>query len=192
MSTAPEHKKLTADEYFKLTENWTERTELIDGEIVYLDRDASGQVVALAQPSRLHQRIAYRMHGTIDSFIRANHGACEVNGEIDVRLDDENTVVPDIAVVCDPSKLDDHGCNGAPDWVVEITSTNRADDFDRKLRLYRKSGVREYWIVDTDDRKVWVYDFEQHPNVVEMYDWADTIPVHIYGGKLTIRIADMV
>jgi Uma2 family endonuclease len=100
--------------------------------------------------------------------------------------------VPDIAVVCDPAKLDDHGCNGAPDWVVEITSTNRADDFDRKLRLYRKSGVREYWIVDTDDRKVWVYDFEQHPNVVEMYDWADTIPVHIYGGKLTVRIADMV
>lgn len=192
MSTAPEHKKLTADEYFKLTEKWTERTELIDGEIVYLDRDASGQVVALAQPSRLHQRIAYRMHGTIDSFIRTNHGDCEVNGEIDVRLDETNTVVPDIAVVCDPAKLDDHGCNGAPDWVVEITSTNRENDFDRKLWLYRESGVREYWIVDTDKRKVWVYSFDQHPNVVEFYDWEDTIPVHIYGGKLTVRIADMI
>lgn len=190
MSTAQEHQKLTVDEYFKLTENWTERTELIDGKIIYLDRNGSGQVVALAQPNRLHQRIAYRLHSMIDSFIRANHGTCEVNGEIDVRLDNENTVIPDISVVCDPSKLDDHGCNGAPDWVIEVTSTNRENDFDRKLWLYRESGVREYWIVDTDKRKVWVYDFDQHPNVIEFYDWLDEIPVRIYDGKLKIRIAD--
>lgn len=190
MSTAQEHKKLTVDEYFKLTENWTERTELIDGKIIYLDRNGSGQVVALAQPNRLHQRIAYRLHSMIDSFIRANHGTCEVNGEIDVRLDNENTVIPDISVVCDPSKLDGHGCNGAPDWVIEVTSTNRENDFDRKLWLYRESGVREYWIVDTDKRKVWVYDFDRHPNVIEFYDWLDEIPVRIYDGKLKIRIAD--
>lgn len=190
MSTAQEHQKLTVDEYFKLTENWTERTELIDGKIIYLDRNGSGQVVALAQPNRLHQRIAYRLHSMIDSFIRANHGTCEVNGEIDVRLDHENTVIPDISVVCDPSKLDDHGCNGAPDWVIEVTSTNRENDFDRKLWLYRESGVREYWIVDTDKRKVWVYDFDRHPNVIEFYDWLDEIPVRIYDGKLKIRIAD--
>ena len=190
MSTAQEHQKLTVDEYFKLTENWTERTELIDGKIIYLDRNGSGQVVALAQPNRLHQRIAYRLHSMIDSFIRANHGTCEVNGEIDVRLDNENTVIPDISVVCDPSKLDDHGCNGAPDWVIEVTSTNRENDFDRKLWLYRESGVREYWIVDTDKHKVWVYDFDRHPNVIEFYDWLDEIPVRIYDGKLKIRIAD--
>ncbi len=190
MSTAQEHQKLTVDEYFKLTENWTERTELIDGKIIYLDRNGSGQIVALAQPNRLHQRIAYRLHSMIDSFIRANHGTCEVNGEIDVRLDNENTVIPDISVVCDPSKLDDHGCNGAPDWVIEVTSTNRENDFDRKLWLYRESGVREYWIVDTDKRKVWVYDFDRHPNVIEFYDWLDEIPVRIYDGKLKIRIAD--
>ena len=190
MSTAQEHQKLTVDEYFKLTENWTERTELIDGKIIYLYRNGSGQIVALAQPNRLHQRIAYRLHSMIDSFIRANHGTCEVNGEIDVRLDNENTVIPDISVVCDPSKLDDHGCNGAPDWVIEVTSTNRENDFDRKLWLYRESGVREYWIVDTDKRKVWVYDFDRHPNVIEFYDWLDEIPVRIYDGKLKIRIAD--
>jgi Uma2 family endonuclease len=190
MSTAQEHQKLTVDEYFKLTENWTERTELIDGKIIYLDRNGSGQIVALAQPNRLHQRIAYRLHSMIDSFIRANHGTCEVNGEIDVRLDNENTVIPDISVVCDPSKLDDHGCNDAPDWVIEVTSTNRENDFDRKLWLYRESGVREYWIVDTDKRKVWVYDFDRHPNVIEFYDWLDEIPVRIYDGKLKIRIAD--
>lgn len=181
MTAIPNDKKLTAEEYQRITAGMQERTELIDG-----------QIVALAQPSRLHQRIAYRMYNAIDTFIRANHGQCEVNGEIEVLLDDANTVVPDVSVTCDPSKLDDRGCKGAPDWVIEITSTNRADDFDRKLCLYREHGVREYWIVDTDNRKVWVYDFDQHPNVVEFYDWTDTIPVHIYGGKLTIRIEDLV
>lgn len=181
MTAIPNDKKLTAEEYQRITAGMQERTELIDG-----------QIVALAQPSRLHQRIAYRMYNAIDTFIRANHGQCEVNGEIEVLLDDANTVVPDVSVTCDPSKLDDRGCKGAPDWVVEITSTNRADDFDRKFRLYKNAGVREYWIVDTDERKVYVYDFDQHPNVVEFYDWTDTIPVRIYGGKLTIRIEDLV
>ena len=95
-------------------------------------------------------------------------------------------------IVCDPSKIDEHRCNGAPDLVVEVTSTNWKDDYREKMELYRKHGVREYWIVDTDRRKVWVYLFEQHPNVVNFYDWTDTIPVGIYGGKLSIRIADLV
>lgn len=181
MTAIPNPKKITAEEYYKLTENTEERTELIDG-----------QIVAMASPSRTHQRIAYRMHSTIDSFIRANNGECEVNGEIDTRLSDDLIVVPDVSVVCDPSKLDERGCHGAPDWVIEVTSTNRVDDFSRKLRLYREHGVREYWIVDTDERKVYVYDFDQHPNVVEFYDWSDEIPVRIYGGKLKIRIADLV
>lgn len=193
MSTAPEHKKLTAEEYFKLTENWTERTELIDGEIVYLERDASGNPLALAAPTELHQMLVGRLFSRTDSFILTNKGKCRAMiSPFDVVLDDETIVQPDFLVICDESKRDGKRCIGAPDWIVEVTSRNRSNDYMRKLRLYRESGVREYWIVDTDDRKVWVYDFEQHPNVVEMYDWTDTIPVRIYGGKLTVRIADMV
>lgn len=180
MTAIPNDKKYTAEEYFKLTADREERTELIGGEII-----------AMAQPNRRHQRIGYRLYSVIDSFIRANHGQCEVNGEIDVKLDDSNVVVPDVSVTCDPSKLDDHGCHGAPDWVVEITSSNRADDFSRKLSLYREHGVREYWIIDTDERKVYVYDFDQHPNVIEFYDWTDEIPVRIYDGSLKIRIEDL-
>lgn len=180
MGTAPEDKKkITTEEYFKLTENWTERTELIDGEIV-----------ALAQPSRLHQRIGYRLFNVIDSFIRSNHGKCEVNGEIDVKLGDD-VVIPDVSVMCDPSKLDEHGCIGAPDWVVEILSSNRNDDLVYKLDLYQKAGVREYWIIDPKHQKVFVYFFESSPNVVELHEWEDEIPVRIYGGALTIRIADL-
>ncbi len=181
MTAIPNDKKLTAEEYQRITAGMQERTELIDG-----------QIVALAQPSRLHQRIAYRMYNAIDTFIRANHGQCEVNGEIEVLLDDANTVVPDVSVTCAPSKLDDRGCKGAPDWVVEILSTNRNDDLVYKLDLYLKSGVREYWIIDPKYQKAFVYYFEQSQNVVKLYDWSDEIPVNIYGGKLTIRIEDLV
>lgn len=137
MTAIPTPEKMTAEEYLRMTETMQEHTELIHG-----------QVVAQAKPSRLHQHIGYRLFNAIDSFIRSNHGQCEVNGEIDVRIDDDNVVVPDVSVTCDPSKLDEHGCNGAPDWVVEILSSNRNDDLVYKLDLYLRSGVREYWIID--------------------------------------------
>lgn len=193
MTAIPNDKKLTVEEYFKLTADWEERTELIDGHIVYKDRDESGNPLALAAPSTIHQTLVGRLFSKADSFILSNHGTCKAMlAPYDVVFDDENTVQPDVMVVCDTSKIDDRRCNGAPDWIIEVTSSNRSDDFSRKLGLYKQSGVREYWIVDTDNHKVLVYDFDQHPNVVEFYDWADTIPVHIYGGKLTIRIEDLV
>ncbi len=67
-------------------------------------------------------------------------------------------VQPDISVVCDPGKTDGHGCKGAPDMVVEVTSpsTSRYDKLT-KFNLYLQAGVREYWIVDSADRVVSVY-----------------------------------
>ena len=171
---------MTAAEYYKVTENMTERTELIDGEIVML-----------AQPTIQHQQIAGRLYGIADQFIRSSKGSCTALQAVDVQLTDEVSVVPDVMVVCDPSKMDEKRCYGAPDWVIEVTGTNRENDFVRKLRLYRQYGVREYWIVDTEDRKVWVYPFGQHPNVVEFYDWTDSIPVGIFGGRLFVCIADL-
>lgn len=181
MTAVPESNKTTAKEYLKTPET-NRHTELWDGEIVNF-----------ASPTIVHQEIVGGMYAAILAFISNNQGPCKpLLSPLDVVFDETHVVQPDVFVVCNPSKLDGKFCNGAPDWIVEVTSTNRSDDFDRKLRLYKKHGVREYWIVDTDERKVWVYVFEQHPNVVEMYDWADTIPVHIYGGRLSIRIADLV
>ena len=58
-------------------------------------------------------------------------------------------VEPDISVVCDHEKLDEKGCYGAPDWVIEIVSpSSKKMDYVRKTALYQKTGVREYWIVD--------------------------------------------
>ena len=65
--------------------------------------------------------------------------------------DDKNYVEPDISVICDKRKLTDAGCNGAPDWIVEIVSPgSRQMDYMRKLFKYRSAGVKEYWIVDPE------------------------------------------
>lgn len=73
---------------------------------------------------------------------------------------------------------------------MEITGTNRRDDFSRKLYLYQKSGVREYWIVDPKNRKTLVYFFEQN-DFPDIYTFDTPIPVGIYGGQLAVRIADL-
>ena len=63
--------------------------------------------------------------------------------------DKRNYFEPDILVVCDPDKLDEAGCHGAPDWVIEIVSpSSRTMDYYRKAGKYAEAGVREYWIVD--------------------------------------------
>ena len=69
-----------------------------------------------------------------------------------------NVVQPDLLVVCDPAKLDTHGCLGAPDWIIEIISPSTASkDHIVKRELYERFGVNEYWIVQPMDRLVMVY-----------------------------------
>ena len=78
-----------------------------------------------------------------------------------IKKDNRNYVEPDISVICDREKLDEKGCHGAPDWVIEILSPSSIKmDCERKVRLYRETGVREYWIVDPEKGTVSVYDFE--------------------------------
>lgn len=86
--------------------------------------------------------------------------------------------------------MDERGCNGAPDWIIEITSpSNTENDYNIKLFKYRTAGVREYWIVNPRTKTVTVYDFEkeEHSN---QYNFDDTIPVCIYE-DFSINIADL-
>ena len=95
--------------------------------------------------------------------------------------DDINYVEPDISVICDLSKLDDKGCHGASDWVIEIVSpSSKPRDYMAKLFKYRTAGVREYWIVDPDKQMTMVYGFEK--DTVEQYDFGEEVPVGIYDG----------
>lgn len=101
-----------------------------------------------------------------------------------------NYVEPDISVICDKSKLDEKGCNGAPDWVIEIVSPSTSQmDYGIKLFKYRTAGVKEYWIVNPLKHTVTVYDFEKEKRT-NLYSFDDTIPVCIYD-ELNINIADL-
>ncbi|MEE5993687.1 MAG: Uma2 family endonuclease [Oscillospiraceae bacterium] len=175
-------KKMTADEFFEMfpEESNSERYELHEGEIV-----------AMASPNEQHQNIVMRSSHIIDDFIRKNKGKCKVMiSPFDVKLTDTIVVQPDVFVVCDPSKMDGKRCNGAPDWVIEVTSTNKGDDFGKKFTYYQENGVREYWIVVPDEQKTLVYFFEKShlPNI---YTFDTPIPVGIYNRELSIRISDL-
>ena len=181
MPTPNEH-KMTAEEFFKFTpENESERYELINGEIV-----------AQAAPSTIHQRLIGNLFFSIKSFIKFNKGKCEpFISPYDVVLDEETVVQPDVLVVCDPAHIDDKRCHGAPDIIIEVTSSNYGRDYGEKLALYRNAGVREYWIVDPMYERTMVYFFEKSdfPNI---YTFDTAVPVGIYDGKLSICINDLI
>ena len=148
-----------------------ERAELIDGQIYYM-----------APPSRTHQRILGAIYRKIADYIESHGGNCEVNiapFAVFLNEDDSNYVEPDISVICDQSKLDEKGCHGAPDWVIEIVSpSNKPMDYFTKLFKYRAAGVREYWIVDPTKENVTVYRFEKE--TMEEYSFGEDISVGIY------------
>ena len=159
-----------------------ERAELIDGHIYYM-----------APPNRKHQKLSMELSNIISNYIRSHKGACEVYAApFAVYLDDiSNTYVePDISVICDPNKLDDRGCKGAPDWIIEIVSpASRKMDYLLKLFKYRSAGVREYWIVDPDNRRTTVYRYkEDAAPMIAPFD--QTLTIGIYG-DLEINIAEL-
>ena len=94
---------------------------------------------------------------------------------------DKNYVEPDICVICDPSKLNDNGCSGAPDWIIEIVSpSSRVMDYYTKLSLYREAGVCVYWIVDPMEQAILIYDMEQG-TAPTICSFDDTIQAEILG-----------
>lgn len=90
-------------------------------------------------------------------------------------------VIPDVTVVCDPQKLDSVGCKGAPDLIAEVLSpSNRRHDRFTKFNLYQRAGVREYWIVDPDDKSVQVFLLEEGRYTLKDYGGEkDTVKVNI-------------
>lgn len=159
-----------------------QRAELIDG-----------QMYMMAPPSTVHQRISGALHTAIYQYIKSQKGSCEVFAApfaVFLNNDDKNYVEPDISVICDKDKIDDRGCNGAPDWIIEITSpSNPQHDYGIKLFKYRTAGVREYWIVNPQKKSVTVFDLEKDEKS-NQYNFDDDIPSCIYE-DLSICISDL-
>jgi Uma2 family endonuclease len=118
-----------------------------------------------AAPRRRHQKISGRIFSRLHGFLEGK--ICEVYpAPFDVRLpvyskknEDIFTVVqPDICVICDSSKLDDAGCIGAPDLIVEILSPgNNRKELQNKYEVYEESGVKEYWILHPSEQTLMIY-----------------------------------
>lgn len=161
----------TIDDIYALPEGT--RAELIDGQIYYM-----------APPSRKHQEITGELFATIREYIHSNHGSCRpyiAPFAVFLNANDKNYVEPDISVICDPNKLNDKGCVGAPDWIIEVVSPgSRRMDYMTKLFKYRTAGVREYWLVDPEKNRVIIYNFEQ--DTMEEYSFTDDVPSGIYPG----------
>lgn len=142
----------TSKDYWSLPKN--RRAELINGK--FYD---------MAPPGRIHQELVAQFTKLIGNYIDSHSGGCKVYPApfaVNLDADDENWVEPDISVICDPGKLTDRGCSGAPDLIIEILSpSSRKMDYITKNALYADAGVREYWIVDLHKETTLVYRFEE-------------------------------
>lgn len=147
------------------------RAELINGHIYYM-----------APPTRTHQKIVSKLNQYIANYIDSLNGSCEVYPApfaVFLNDDDMNYVEPDISVICDKDKLDNKGCHGAPDWIIEIVSqSSRRMDYSVKLFKYRSAGVREYWIVDPEKSRIMVHDLINED--ITEYTFHDCVKVGIY------------
>ena len=163
-------KRYTYADY--LTWQFDEMVELIKGKIYKMS----------PAPGRRHQEVAMSLQAMIWNYLQKKK--CQVfPAPFDVRLplppdqvteDKINTVVqPDISIICDLSKLDDKGCNGAPDWIIEILSPGTSKkDYNEKFDLYQHAGVKEYWIVHPIDETVLSYTL----NTEGLYEMARVKP----------------
>jgi Uma2 family endonuclease len=124
-----------------------------------------GHITPMAAPSRKHQGISWQLTLTVGNTFK--HQTCKAYAApFDVRLLDKNkskkananvysVVQPDICIICDENKLDDQGCIGAPDLVIEILSPgNSKKEMRTKKSLYEENGIREYWIIDPERETV--------------------------------------
>ena len=142
--------------------HFKERVELIRGKILKMS----------PAPSRKHQDVSWVLARVIDRVF--NKSTCKMYAApFDVRLINykENTndnevvsvVQPDLCVICDTNKLDDKGCIGAPDLIIEILSPgNSKREMDIKFDLYQENGVLEYWIVNPSEKNIYIYVLENN------------------------------
>lgn len=169
----------TVEDYYLIPKE--RRVELIDG-VIY----------DMASPTAIHQILSTELCNIIRSYISKQKGRCIVMAApMDVQLDcdDKTMVQPDVMVVCDREKITRKCIYGAPDLAVEILSdSTKKKDMYVKLGKYMEAGVREYWLVDPNRKKVIVYDFEAEVTP-SIYGFSSKVPVGIFKGECEVDFA---
>jgi len=172
-------KKYTYADY--LTWQFDEMVELIRGKVVRMS----------PAPETSHQKCSSNLHGLIWNYL--HNKTCQVfSAPFDVRLpvgkkvedtSSETVVQPDLSIICSPDKLDQKGCKGAPDWIIEILSKSTAQkDLKDKYELYERAGVQEYWIVHPAEGTVLVYRLNKQSTYQLVRSTPFTPPEHISVG----------
>lgn len=154
------------------------RIELIDG-VIY----------DMGAPTYIHQMIAGQLYRRIYDFIDRQGGDCiPLQAPLDVQLncDDKTVVQPDLMIVCDRDKFREGRILGAPDFVAEILSeSTKKKDLTIKLGKYTETGVREYWIIDPDKKRILVYDLKQDADL-GIHGFHEAVPIGIFQGLCEI------
>lgn len=179
-----DEREYTVDDIYALPDG--QRAELVDGK--WFDMSA---------PTTTHQHILMEIAGALSNFIKSNDGDCMVLPApfaVFLKEDGRNYLEPDISVVCDHEKLDEKGCHGAPDLIVEILSpTTKSRDMGLKLFRYRMLGVKEYWVVDPEQRITTVYWFGPvlcETEEVYQYTFDEEITSKLFPG-LSIKLSEL-
>ena len=172
----------TADDYWNLPDGT--RAELIDG-----------RLYDMTPPSRIHQDIVGGIYAELRAHTREHGGPCRVYPApfaVNLRADDSTYVEPDVSVICDPAKLSERGCEGAPDLVVEVVSpSSQSRDYFKKAGLYESAGVKEYWIVDPACQKTTVCRFTAETGPLAIFRFDEPIPVGIWDNAVNIIVAEL-
>ena len=177
-------KKYTYADY--LSWQLEDRVELIRGKVVQM----------VYTPGTSHQTASSNLHGVIGSYLKDKD--CKLfSAPFDVRLPlpeadqqqnrSETVVQPDLCIICDLSKIDDHVCHGAPGWIIEILSQSTAHkDLNEKFELYRHAGVQEYWVVHPAEGTVLPYRLDADGQYAlprsTPYTVGDKVPVGLFPG----------
>ena len=189
MPSPEKNQRYTYDDYCTWDDD--KRWELYEGVAYLMFGDES--CVRSPAPAWPHQRAGGKLHHRLAGFLEGK--PLEVfYAPFDVRLNpetgDDTVFQPDL-VICDPAILSKTGCKGAPDFVVEILSpSTRSRDRVQKFNAYLQAGVREYWIVDTDNQTIMVNLLENGKYVSSTYGAGDIVPVHLLDG-CEIALSDL-
>lgn len=171
----------TLEDYYKIPDE--RRVELIDG-VIY----------DMSSPTSAHQLIAGLIYSKMISHVLDKKGKClPMISPIDVQLDCDNKtmVQPDVVIVCDRDKIINRCIYGAPDFIIEVISRSSTKrDSVIKLNKYLNAGVREYWMIDPNRKKIIVYNFETE-NYPVIYGFDAKIPVGIWDNELEIDFQEV-
>lgn len=171
----------TLEDYYAWPED--QRIELIDG-VIY----------DMSAPTFIHQRFAFHFAHIVQNFIDKKGGSCiPMVSPVDVKLDCDNRTMiqPDALILCDKNKIRRWGIEGAPDFILEVLSdSTRKKDLTIKMKKYINAGVKEYWILDPRDKRLYVYDFRDE-GIPGIYPLSGEVGVRIYNEELKICLDDL-